>query len=307
VPSDPGLIHGNFGRDTRATVDLFRGGAPLLVAPKLFLGERPKKTNNRPYINYRRYAGQLIGCCVGEGTARGGEYLTFRPGQMAEGAPPAEGQSLSALYAYYHGRKECASRGINLDGEGCIVSVAADAAGKTGFSRYGLYPTTDDAYRSYSDRNPPPADAEADGKVHVLKQKALLTSEEQMKDYLAAGFVLTVGTSIPQGMMQTDDSGRFRWKGRYVGGHCYEIFDYDDDAGDWLTLNSWDNARWGERTDEPGLDPRKRGHTGIGRVAMDEFKVELTPAKFASGETEVVVYTDMETWTPKVRSFAEAF
>jgi len=176
MPSDPNAIHnGMFGRDTAATVAQWESHIlkTVTTAPRLKLGARPKKSpGNWTKLDWRRYAGQTIGCCVGEGGAHAFAYKS--------------GKSHSALHCYYHGRALCRQRGMRLGGEGAIVSIAADAAVETGCSLYEYYPTTDSAYSSYSDRVAPPAAAEADGPTHAIVKKLNIDTFSSLLDYLEA-------------------------------------------------------------------------------------------------------------------------
>lgn len=305
MPSRPDLITPSMlGHDFDATVRNFdRISGMLPTAPRLMLGPRPSKSpNNRAKLT-KRYAGQPIGDCVGESGAHHGEFIA----NSKDGIPAgSKGRTLSALWVYQIGRAECAKHGIRLGGEGAIVSLAAQAVAAQGFATLGTYPVDAQAYRNYSDRRPLPDAAVAEAAVHRLLKFARVDSFGSMLDYVGQGFTAWVGVPIYEGMMNTGDDGWFGMSGRYVGGHGLVVTDYDE-TGSRPSLdffNSWSNALWGEKTDDPELPAECRGHDNIGHTDLDAMERLFSDRSIASGEVEIIVGMDAETWE-SIHSFAE--
>ena len=312
VDIDPRLL----GRDTDMTVrhwDAITSQVP--TAPKLMLGQRPARSpDNWQWLNYR-YAGQLLGCCVGEAGAHAGEFANNAPVQSSAGPerPPDAGTpppslamrdivSLSSLYVYDQGRQACAERGMRLGGAGCVVSVAADATAKTGFASAATYPVDDDAYDRYRDGGSPRA-AVVEGRAHKVLKAHLLQSFDDILDYLAVGYSVWVGKPIYGGMRNTREDGYYAPGGGYLGGHSTQFVDYDGKV--IREFNSWANAGWGMRANWPGLDPRNRGTTNLGYTDLNWMGEQFTAASMSSGECEAVVLLDIETYRPRIRSFAD--
>lgn len=287
------VIH--LGRDTDLTRDhwesITRAIAP---APTLFRGARPRKTMNWRFL-YARYAGQLIGCCTGEGNAQGLQFMSRLPADLNPLGTPRPGVAISPLAIYLQSRLYSKSLGIRMGSEGAIVSHAAlaisDADG--GVVLYENYPSTPEAYRGYSDRVVLGAKCLADKKSHIVQYKARVTTADGLLDAMASGRAVIVGTNIPTGMTDgTDDLGRFEWRGRVAGGHCYLAVDYDLDLDLIYLRNSWDNAKWGNRT---GSQPSPMGVT-----SLSAWLNEFSDRNMSSGVSEAIVYDDDGGWSPKL-------
>jgi len=288
----------HLGRDTEGTMRNWEAIAEAIpVAPNLFLGERPKKTNNRKFI-FPRYRGQLRGCCVGEGMAAGAEFMTRLPADKNPNSPPREGVALSALACYLQARLYSAEHGRSLGwGDGAFVGDAAssisDADG--GLVRYEYYPSTNANYNNYSDRVRLSPEALADKTAHPVKSIARLKSPDQIFDALASGRMVIIGVSIPSGIQPGSidpKTGRFRWQGRPIGGHCFPLVDYDLETGLAYVDNSWDNVKWGCQTGEY-VRP-------LGITELDGIMTELTERKLNNGASEAIVYDDDGGWSPKL-------
>lgn len=287
----------HLGRDTDATERNWEAiAASMPVAPTLFMGERPRKTNNAKFL-LPRYSGQLIGCCVGEAAAHAIEHLTRLPADKNPNSPPREGMAMSPLAMYLQARAYSRARGMRLGGEGAIVSHCAEAISDAdgGLVRWDYYPATTENYKRYSDSVKLSADAQKDKTTYIVQQKALLTSWDAILDALATGRCVDVGTRIPSGMMNTAADGGFRWNGGYVGGHSYLFVDYDFDFKGgviWID-NSWDNAGWGDKS--------KTFPRPLGYVRIEEIRQEFDSRLLQNGTSEAVVFDDAGDWsTPKL-------
>lgn len=304
MPSDPGLIR-TPGRIAPTPREWDRIVGRVGYAPTILRGEIPRRSpDNRAFAN-KRYRGQLIGDCVGENVTQMTEALLRMPADRRADSAPLPAKSLSPLLTYWLARKYARDKGINLGGEGAIVSHAIEAIDALGVASYDLYPATPENYRGYSDRRPPPAAATEEAARHSIKEKAVLDTPEKMLTFLGGGFVLAVGAAFPHGMLQTDDTGYFAMRGANDVGHCVCVYDYDLDANKVWIGNSWANARWGARTDDPEYPPECQGHSNIGWTQLDAFLRWFTPRMMQSGQSEAVVANDVEGWAPKVRSFVE--
>lgn len=306
MPSDPKAFNSAnlLGRDTKATMKSWDATvARVGVAPTIARGPLPGKSPENRRFRLPRYRGQLIGCCVGENTSSTIETLLRMPAGRTPDSRPAEGVALSPLWVYWLARKYSAARGMPIRGEGAIVSHAIEALSESsgdGVVRYDLWPATDDAYRKYSDRIRPSAEIQSEADAHPVKEKAILDSWSKCLEFLGEGFTLSIGIPIPQGIMETDDEGAFRLRGGIVGGHCMEWLDYDTDADLVWLGNSWANARWGAKSDDPVWQGPCQGYTNIGHCSMTDFEKVFSPAKMRGGESEAVVANNVVGWSSKL-------
>lgn len=304
MPSDPGLFKSVnlLGRDTRATVRAWDATvARVGIAPTIARGPLPRKSPDNRRFRLPRYRGQLIGCCVGENTSSTVETLLRMPPDRTPDSEPLEGKALSPLFVYWLARKYSAAHGMPIRGEGAIVSHAIEALGEDGVVPYEMWAATDEAYRKYSDRIDPGQSVLTEADAHPVKEKAILDSWQKMLEFMGEGFTLSIGIPIPQGLTETDDDGLFHLRGRTVGGHCMEFLDYDLDADTAWLGNSWANARWGAKSDDPiWQKDRMAGYTNIGHCSLTDLEKVFSAANMRRGESEAVVANNVVGWAPKV-------
>lgn len=309
MPSEPNAVFssGMFGRDTDATRRQWPSiVASVGIAPSLFQGPLPRKSPENRRFRLPRYRGQLIGCCVGENTTSMCETLLRMPEPREADSKPLDGTGLSPLWVYWLARKWSRDHGVNLGGEGAIVSHAIQALNADGVVGWDRWPATDDAYRQYSDRIRPGQDIESEADSHPVKEMAILDSWDAILHYLAGGFTVSIGVPIPAGITQTNDDGMFRWSGRTIGGHCMELLDYDMDSDRVWLGNSWANARWGARSDDPAYQGKCQGHSNIGQCSLTDLEKVFHPSLMANGTSEAVVTNNVVGWRPKYwRQFIE--
>jgi hypothetical protein len=291
------------GRDTRANVkhiDRVVAAVGAFVLPRrLAAAPRPKASpNNAKYWN-RRYCGQELGDCTGEANANAAQTLLRMPPGRTAASTPLPRKDLSALWAYYNGRILAKSQGIDFGGDGCIGSLVAYAAQKTGFTSIENYPPTPANYKDYSDDVRPPAACFTEGPHHCYGEVKILQSFEDVLALLAGGWVVPVGTDVTEGMMTCDKGGWWRMTGQVVGGHEYCLVDFNE-TEDWIDIgNSWANAEWGLKEDHPDQDPACHGYNNIGRTYLSEYARLWTPAHISSGASEALAVNTVAGWAPK--------
>lgn len=306
------MTHPPLGRDTAATVRHWSAiRAAMAPAPRLFRGPLPRKSpDNRRYRNHR-YRNQEIGCCVGQSLASMVETLLRMPLGRTLNTPPDPAVDLSPLWTYYVARRWSFAHGINLGGEGAIVSHGIQAVNASGVARMADWPDTAQNEQLYSDRQTPPA-ATSEAKDHLVRTYGILETWDDMLAAVAAGFIVQIGIEIPQGFMQTDDAGRFTLRGGDVGGHAITFEDYDQDQDIAYIGNSWDDALWGMRAENFGfgltaadLDPRRHGRVGVGVCSLTDLGRYFTARMMSTGQSEAVVANTVDGWAPKLLSFAD--
>jgi hypothetical protein len=139
------------------------------------------------------------------------------------------------------------------------------------------------------------------GAKHLVKEFALAESFEHGLELLGAGFPLAFASSIPSGMMQTDAKGFFRMKGGVVGGHEYQIVDYDKDQNLIWVAQAWE--RWGEKSDDPAYQ-EMHGYTQIGSCPLDEMAAWFSDRAMSSGSSEVMAANIVDGFAPPIVDYS---
>jgi hypothetical protein len=251
--------------------------------------------------------GFLAHNCTGEAFANCVQALVRMPPDRSATSAPLPRKDLSALYAYWQGRRYGIARGMHFQGDGGVGSFVAFAAKTTGIASLESYPPTDQNYQQLSDNRQPPDAALREGPQHRVVETAIIPSFAQVLDHVGAGFVAMVGMPIPEGFTQTDKTGRFRWTGQEVGGHEFTVVDYDLDKGIIIFANSWANARWGALENHPDQDPRCQGFNNLGWCPIDELERWLQRYDSQPGAVEWLAINDVVGWAPKLKSFSDAY
>ena len=272
----------HLGRDTDATMrSVARIGHVLRAAPPVMKGTYPRKSFRLDRFHNTRYRGQLIGSCVGEAGAAMGETTVRTPEPLKEDSVPLDPVAFSQLWCYWIARDYSRRQGINLGGEGAIVSHFYAAANERdkGLKPYEVWPATEANYRSYRDTSVPRAAIEAEP-IPPRGEGLVLTDPDQIFEYLAAGYSVDVGTSW-HGAQSTRADGYCRWGSPSIGGHSYQLLWYDLDKNQIGFSNSWDNAQF-------GLQPGGLWWTDL-NVYMQEFSAQT----MRSGQSEAVVIAEV--------------
>lgn len=285
--------------------DIQTGAQIFSVGGDILVGHTILRVTRRPVVDFPVYdfevaedhnfiaGGYLVHNCVGEAMAASGETTVQTPDPLKpDSNPTGLDVTFSALWTYHIARKVTARYAPSIfRGEGAIVTDALKAAEEFGLILYDAWPSTDQNYRNYSDRAALPG-AEQARRHKPIGELRRLTSPDQVFEYLAAGYSVVPGTSWPANAFNTrlaaDGRHWFDWTGRSVGGHAYELLDYDMDA-DWVCIgNSWDNARWGA---QPG---------GFAYTRLSVYIRELSASMLANARSEAIVYTEVEgDWHPR--------
>jgi hypothetical protein len=262
-------------------------------APPLYDGPPPRRSPPLDLARNPRRRAQLIGCCVGENSTSMSETCVRvdHPNVTGVNVPIIPGApSFSALWTYHIARAYSASQGRPLSGDGAILSDALTAICQQGLISYDTWPSTDDAYKNYSDNVTPPGVANAP-RILVKGAAQRLMSADAILQYLGQGYSVAIGIPWRSGAMSTAADGGFAWTGSVVGGHCVELLAYDLDADTVKIGNSWDNVEWGLQPTDP-TKPR-----GIGTTSWSALARDLPPQNFTDGTIEVIVIVGFD-WTP---------
>jgi hypothetical protein len=277
---------GRIGADESGAIDHIK--AVMARAPSLFAGETPSRSRNLARWRLMRRRAQLIGCCVGESGAAMAETSLRTPATFDDSTPvPGQTLAISPLWVYSQARAYSRSQGINLWGEGAIVSHALLAMLK-GFVAYEAWPSTTENYRSYQDGVIPQSAVSA-MKLKPSAEALRIDDFDQALEYIGVGgYTLWAGTPW-RGSMSTRADGYFSWSGGSVGGHAYELMAYDKDQDKVWVGNSWDNASWGF---QPG---------GIGWTKLSALAKEFTGKKLSSGSAEICLIAEISDGKPVVK------
>lgn len=169
-----------------------------------------------------KYQG-LMGSCSGFARASGGEVLNYIATRGAI-------KRFSEMYCYIE--NQIAGGNVGSDNGG-YIDASMRAAKSTGFCSYELWPYTQAMIDGqYTDRVP--ASALAEGKQHVVKSHAVMTSYDDVLSWIASGVgVVLTGTPWTTGMrkvgkvMDLCDLG-----GVLLGGHARVLHGFDGDQVD---------------------------------------------------------------------------
>ncbi len=300
VTDDNGLER-YLGRDTELTIQL-KPQWELLIppAPFTFSGAADSVEVSPPIYRYcpGGYQTQIIGECVGCGTANGGgtllripENCVFDPDNPEKSTPPLPTRKLSELYCYWNARNVHGNPGI-FSGEGAVVAYSLDGIMKWGFIPHDMWPNTAANQKAYSDRKAPSTEMRAEGAKHVVVHARRIVTQAQYFDFLAKGFPIIDGVSISRGWMSTREDGYFSVSGMSVGGHCTLTVGYDRRKNRLYKRNSW--GGWGAKTDDPEFAGDAKGYSNIGYCDLDAYiKYYLSNSKLDSGETDAFVIDDV--------------
>jgi len=272
--------------------------ATMVLAPRI---KPPADQRRSPHLARFRPAVpwfQRRGFCVGWTGAIVAATTLNTPENGTEDSPPARNPPivLSPLFSYDISRMECLQEGIHLGNEdGSIVGCLIRGAGKMGKVLW----SSDPAYgpggpddnnmeeRHPNDNKPEQADL-TEGLTHVC-MGAMCESFDHGLEMNKAGFSLDMGSSIPQGFMNTDTNGRFTWSGKEVGGHSYQLVEHDETSDTALIGNNW--PQWGIR--QTGLPSQMQGYLNIAICSLTDLRAQFTPAKMRSGASEIGVISDV--------------
>lgn len=280
-----------FGRlDARPYNDHIK--SVIRPAPRLIRGELPRKSPAIWRFRNMRYRNQVLGTCVGQSGAACAETTVRTPDGFTDATPPNPPVDFSPLDVYVGSRLEAEANGVSgmFRGEGSIVSYALLYVQRAGFIPYEAWPCTPENEKKAQGRTIP-AKAQEAKRFRPYGDVRNLVASDQMIEYMAAGYSLWPGTRWLANAMQTRADGSFTWSGSSVGGHAYELLGYDLDADRVWIGNSWDG--WG-------------GPGSIGWTKWSVLAKEFTDRKLAGGESECCVFSNVDGWGVKTRSWIEA-
>lgn len=265
------------------------------VAPRLLRGDIPHKSIDLSLYRNMRYRNQVRGTCVGQSGAAMAETTVRTPSPLTESSRPNEPIDFSPLWVYEVARAYSRAQGINLGGDGAIVTHALLAVKASGFVRWDAWPGTPENERAYRDGRVPQSAKDAP-KIKAVGDVRILESWAQILEYLAGGYSVWIGIPWPEGATRTDAQGRFRLTGRSVGGHAVELMGYDQDADIAVIGNSWQDAGWGGW----------QGRANVGACSLSGLAKFLGDRSLSNGQSEACVVSEVEgDWAPRVRSWAE--
>lgn len=286
----PGGLIRALGRDTDANIRFWdQIISRTAVAPRMFAGQTPQKSPDIRRFYHASFLSQRgRGYCVGFNTC--GTMMTrlrIPQGATATTGTPLPLVQLSPLYTYDIARWQCTESGFNMgSGDGLISSEAFKGSKARGCVELQSYPSGPKDIDNHKNGTKPNQTALTEGKEHLMEEFAIADSFEHGLELMAGGFPLAFGSMIPSGMMKTDEKGFFRMKGSVIGGHCYQMLDYDKDKNLAWIAQAWE--RWGEKTSDPHFQ-EMHGFTQLGTCPLDELAGWFSDRSMAKGESEILV------------------
>lgn len=234
--------------------------------PKFDLPENPENRNKRVVlweftkrINGGRHlptVRQLIGDCVGAGAKQAVDYLQCV--SIAQGGLIADFRPVYLPYHYATGRNapECGNGRIRGP-DGSLGSWQAKA-----LELYGVIPADFDGLPDYSSSvvrswatRMPSGEYVTEGKLHLVRSAARVTSADQVRDAICNGYPVTIASDWGGMMRPPTKDGRLVNRKSDTWMHQMCIVAYDGETGSepyWYILNSWgENAHGSPPDDAP--------------------------------------------------------
>jgi hypothetical protein len=228
--------------------------------------------------------------------------LRIPAGATATTGDPLPLIQLSPLYTYDIARWSCTENGYNMGSDdGLITSQAYIGSKKRGCIELPYYPSGPNEIDNHRVGTKPGPKALDLGDEHLVEEFALADSFEHGLELMGGGFPITLASPIPSGMMQTDSKGFFRMKGSVVGGHAYQLLDYDKDQNLAWIGQAWE--RWGETTSDPHF-VEMNGYTQLGTCPLDELAQWFTDKMMARGESEILVCNVVAGFAPLIVDYS---
>jgi hypothetical protein len=241
--------------------------------------------------------------CVGFNTC--GTMMTrlrIPSGATATTGDPLPLIQLSPLYTYDVARWSCTESGFNMgSGDGLITSEAFKGAKKRGCVELVHYPSGPSDIDNHRNGTKPNQTTLDKGDDHLMEEFAIAESFEHGLELMSAGFPVTFGSMIPNGMMKTDEKGFFRMKGSVVGGHAYQMVDYDKDQNLAWIGQAWE--RWGEKTNDPHF-AEMHGYTQLGTCPLDELASWFTDRQMSTGQSEIMICNTVAGFAPPIVDYS---
>jgi len=301
----PGGLIRALGRDTDLNIQLWdRIVSTTPIAPRFFAGLTPQKSPDIRRFYHASFLSQRSrGYCVGFNTC--GTLMTrlrIPKGATATSGTPLPLVQLSPLYTYDIARWACTEAGYNMGtGDGLITSQAYVGSKKRGCVELPYYPSGPSDIDNHKNGTKPNQSTLDKGDDHLLEEFAIADSFEHGLELMSGGFPLTFGSMIPSGMMQTDAKGFFRMKGSVVGGHAYQMVDYDKDKNLAWIAQAWE--RWGEKTDDPHFS-EMHGFTQLGTCPLDELAQWFSDKAMSTGQSEIMVCNFVAGFDPPIVDYS---
>jgi hypothetical protein len=220
------------------------------------------------------------------------ETSTRTPKSITPDTAPLQGLDLAPLWTYQVARAKSRELGCRLGREGAIVSHALLAIQEKGLIAWDAWVDDQNNEQHYRDDFTPEG-AKTAPKYRPVADSRRLTDPDQILEYLGQGYTVAVGTPW-KGGVQVSADGSFHWGGWSVGGHCYELVDYDLDADKVWIRNSWDNIPFGVSPD------------GTAWTSLASFMKQFSASTMNNGDCEAVVVADLDGFVSKIPSYLDA-
>lgn len=184
-----------------------------------------------------------MGACTGGSRTNGEEVLNYikTGGQIV---------TLSMMYAYLQNQRACGLLGRD---QGATIDGSCRAALETGICLETTFPFPE----RYTTAIPP--NAEAEGRLHLIRSHAVMRSYEDVLAWLASGVgVVLIGIPWVNGLMNAGPKIELRdVNGRSVGGHALALEGYggsvdrapvvDSQGRPYIDMENTHTAQWADR------------------------------------------------------------
>jgi hypothetical protein len=292
-----------FGRDTETTQRHWDAiVAQVDILPQMFAGNSRKSPNIRRFHHATPLSQRSRGYCVPfNWTATIMTRLRIPAGATSTTGTPLPVNKLSPLYTCDVSRNQARADGVRLVGDGQIGSICAKATHLNGVVPIDVQPSGPSDIDRHSNSAQVDPKAKAVGALHLVREFGIAQSFRQGLDFLAAGFPVAFASAIPQGMMKTSATGEFAMKGMTVGGHEYQILDFDEDLDRIWVGQAWEY--WGEKTSDPEFAPMN-GFTQVGYCRLSDMENWFSDRAMASGSSEIMVANTVEGFSPPIVDYS---
>jgi len=150
---------------------------------------------------------------------------------------------LSRLFLYYKERE--LENSVNID-QGAYIRDGIKVLAKIGVPHEDLWP-----YNMARWAEKPTAEAHRGAKQHKITDYQRMSSLQEMKSCLAAGYPFVFGFSVydyfeSKKMAETGVLVMPKGSERVLGGHAVTAVGYDDDISHFIVRNSW-STKWGQK------------------------------------------------------------
>lgn len=302
----PNGIPRALGRNTDLTVKNWNVlAARIPIAPRIFNGQAaPKSPNIRRFYHASFLSQRQRGYCTGfnwTGTIM--TRLRIPDGATDTTGTPLPKVRLSPLYTYDVGRKACTADGYNMGGgDGLIGSQVSIGTQRDGVTLLESYDSSPSAIDNHRNGTVPSTSVLSLGHQHIVKDFALAQSFQHYMELQSGGHPCSFASSIPSGMMNCDpNTGEFQMTGPIVGGHEYQVLDFDTTLDRIWIAQSWEY--WGQKSSDPEYSDM-HGYTQLGYCSLTDMERWFSDSAMSSGASEIMFANTVEGWAPPLVDYS---